>query len=226
MYASTLFFAPALVEAVRRWLLHDGQFRTAGILFATAICLLLMTRLQSRLEDWKSNLTLWQAASRCYPQCYGIKAQLAFALFEEKQYGDAYSLAEEALVQGRQAPQPYQQHIEPRLVQLRAKAEVNMREQARKKLLAEIHRQTMPLPPEESLKVLLSQSKQLSEEPRFHDVVGDAYMRLGRSAEALREYEIAAKLDPSCTEFRYKCDRARERAAGRKPGSARSPEKH
>ncbi|MDD2708999.1 MAG: hypothetical protein PHV34_13520 [Verrucomicrobiae bacterium] len=134
MYAGVLFFAPAMARgmewgfATRR--ISPFWKTTTIILAAIIIALPLTMRLHGRLRDWQSNLTLWQSAARNYPECYGIKSHLASALFFEGRFAEARDVAEEALGQSARSPQPFQKHFEPRLMEVKQKAEVILRQQS------------------------------------------------------------------------------------------------
>ncbi len=133
IYPATLFFAPALVVGLNKVfsvMFQASAHKPSKIFLLTIGCLLLSVRLWTRLDDWKTNLSLWTSTAKAYPQSYGVKVQLAAALLGEKRFFEAHVVATEALRQAEKTPQPYQKYLQPRLLKVEALAREGMRRRA------------------------------------------------------------------------------------------------
>jgi len=133
IYPATLFFAPALVVGLNKVFLvmfQASAHKPSRISLLAIGCLLLSVQLWTRLDDWKTNLSLWTSTAKVYPQSYGVKVQLAAALLGEKRFFEANVVATEALRQAEKTPQPYQKYLQPRLLRVEAMAQEGMRRRA------------------------------------------------------------------------------------------------
>ncbi|MBI4025914.1 MAG: tetratricopeptide repeat protein [Verrucomicrobia bacterium] len=199
LYLPTLLFAPVMVmgaNLVFSGVFRDSLRRTLLIAMGVVWCLLLVVRLWLRLDDWSSNLALWESAARQYPQSYGIKAQLAVTLLREKRFGEAHVLAAEALAQGEKNPQPYQKHFTPRLMETDAKAQTCMREMVWVNRFNAANETARSQHLQEALTEYRSLAAEFPEHPQTWEALGDLYVRLNNHVAARQNFEEAIRLNP------------------------------
>ncbi len=197
LYLPTLLFAPAIILAIRKALmvgLKERAWLPTAVILSILWCTALGLRLSWRVDDWATNLTLWEAASRCYPQSYGVNAQLAVSHFQEKDYAQAHVLAAEALAQGEKNPQPYQKYFTPKLREIASNSQACMAFVAYQKKFEVANEMARNFHYKEALDAYRKLVEDFPEQPQTHEALGDVYARVDNPMAARQQFEAALRL--------------------------------
>ncbi len=197
LYLSALFFAPAGLVGLRACARRLSREEDARILFHVAIvawALFLAVLLWLRLEDWQSNLTLWEAAARIHPNALAIKGPWSEALLLEGRFGEAHRLASEAVAALERQPPSYQKLLGPRLIRLDANAQSLMRQLAWVRRFEAANQSARNLHPQEALDAYRALIEEFPERPETHEAIGDLYVLLQNPEAARQNYVEAINL--------------------------------
>jgi protein O-mannosyl-transferase len=199
LYASTLFFAPALCMGIQ---LFCRMFQKHRIIqspwpkyFVIAALSLFSTSLiWSRLHDWETNTTLWESTLKKYPNSTVVKAALAEAYLKEGRFADAHVLAGEASVEMDSKPVAYQKLFVPKITQLHASAQSGMRQLAWAKKFNEANALAREQRTQEALEAYRKLIEDAPEQAPTYEALGDLYVRLQNPIAAQQNYEEALRL--------------------------------
>lgn len=147
-----------------------------------------------RLGDWRSNLTLWEAAARCYPKSLAIKAPLVEVLLREGRYAEAHELAGEALVQLENQPRVYQKLLTPRLTSLDLAARTAMLRKAWYWKFSAANQVAQASRLREALEMYRELMQDYPGIPETFEAAGDVYVRLENPVAARQHFEEAVRL--------------------------------
>ncbi len=198
LYLPALFFAPTLVLGVNQALSvawTNTWRKSMGICLGTICCVLLLAGLWSRLDDWRSELSLWEAAARYYPQSLAIKAPLSEALLREGRFGEAHILAEEALEELEHRHQVFQKLLEPGLMRVNANAQSGMRQLVWVRKFHTANEEARSLHLLDALKSYQTLIDEFPERPETHEAIGDLYIRLQNPLAAKQHFAEALELE-------------------------------
>lgn len=208
LYLSSLFFAPALVLSAdkalsialsntpTRFLLAAATLRKSIGMGAGAIyCLMLLIGLWMRLDDWRSNRSLWESAAQRYPQSLAVKALLSEALLREGQFSEAHVLANEALQQLDLQPLAYQKLLKPGLICVDATAQLGARRLVWFRRFITANDLARNFRNQEALAAYRSLIDEFPEELKTYEAIGDLYIRLRNPVAARQHFEKALRLD-------------------------------
>ncbi len=197
LYPSTLFFAPMVVLSVRKlldWMEKPSLARERGWMLALPLFALLLFRLENRLSDWKSNLTLWESAYLLYPQSFAVKAPLAETLLFEGRFGEAHILASETVRQLEHQPGIYQKLFLPRMMRIDGMAQSGMRQIAWMKRFVTANENAQSFRTQEALVEYLKLADEFPEQPQTFEALGSIYLRLENFEGARQSLEEAIRL--------------------------------
>jgi protein O-mannosyl-transferase len=199
LYASTLFFAPALcvgVQLVSRMFQKHRIIRSPWLKFVAVagLCFFSASLIWSRLHDWETNTTLWESTLKKYPNSTVVKAALAEAYLKEGRFSDAHILAREASVEMDQKPVAYQKLFVPKITALHASAQSGMRQLAWAKKFNEANELARSQRTMEALDAYKKLIEDSPEQAQTYEALGDLYIRLQNHVAAQQNYEEALRL--------------------------------